>query len=255
MAREHKPEGFHFLDHRTCDNLHNMIIEVYVTPGNINDSTVYLDRLNHQLDRFGFDVTAVGLDSGYHTPHILKVLVEKGIFAMVSYRKPGGQKGLFRKSKFQYNAQNDHYLCPQGHILKYQTTGRTGHRRFVSDPKICSLCPLLTKCTNNKKHQKSIERHVWEECAEQVKINRQSEAGEYIKKRRSETLERSFADAKLLHGYRYARFRGLEKVETQALMTAMAQNIKKMVMIMIKRSGKPGGGGNSCFISSILTYI
>ncbi len=255
MAREHKPEGFSYLDHRTCDNKHNLITDVHITPGNINDSTVYLDRLNHQLDRFGFDVKAVGLDSGYHTPHILRTLIDKGIFAMVSYRRPGGKKGLYRKSKFQFDAQNNQYTCPQGHVLKYRTTGRNGYRTYISDPRVCSLCPLLSKCTNSKNHQKIISRHVWEHYAEQVKINRDSEFGEYIKRRRSETIERSFADAKQLHGYRFARFRGLEKVETQALMTAIAQNIKKMVMIASRRNGEPGGKGDSRLVSPFLTHI
>ena len=243
MARTNKPEGFHFLDHRTCDGKYNLISDVHVTPGNINDSTVYLDRLNHQIDHFGFCVESVGLDSGYHSPHILKSLIERGIYAVVSYRKPGGAKGLFRKSKFQFDAQNNRYICAQGHALKYQTTGRDGYRNYVSDPAVCRACPLLSQCTHSKKHQKIVQRHVWEEYAEQVKLNRNSERGEYMKKRRSETIERSFADAKQLHGYRYARFRGIEKVESQALMTAIAQNIKKMVMIMRKSKGNPDGEG------------
>jgi hypothetical protein len=44
-------------------------------------------------------------------------------------------------------------------------------------------------------------------------------------------VERSFADAKQLHGYRYARFRGKNKVEEQCLMTALVQNIKKLAKL------------------------
>lgn len=255
MGRTNKPEGFHYLDHRTCDNKYNLISDVHVTPGNINDCTEYLNRLNYQIDRFGFGVEAVALDAGYHTPHILKTLIEKGIYAVVSYRKPGGAKGLFRKSKFQFDELNNQYTCSQGHVLKYRTTGRTGYRSYISDPMVCSVCPLLSQCTNSTKHQKIIERHVWEEYAEQVKLNRKTERGDYMKQRRSETIERSFADAKQLHGYRYARFRGIEKVESQALMTAIAQNIKKMVMIITKSKGKPDEEGVSCLFSSISSYI
>jgi hypothetical protein len=48
-----------------------------------------------------------------------------------------------------------------------------------------------------------------------------------IYKRRKETVERSFADAKQLHGHRYASFRGLLAVTCQRLLAAAAQNIKK----------------------------
>ncbi len=54
-------------------------------------------------------------------------------------------------------------------------------------------------------------------------------------KRRKETVERSFANAKQLHGYRYARYRGLERMKEQAYMTAIVQNIKKMASIFWKR--------------------
>lgn len=49
--------------------------------------------------------------------------------------------------------------------------------------------------------------------------------------RRKETVERSFADAKQLHGYRYARYKGLKRVQGQCLLVAAAQNIKKIAQM------------------------
>nr|WP_269210579.1 transposase [Photorhabdus temperata] len=49
---------------------------------------------------------------------------------------------------------------------------------------------------------------------------------------RKETIERSFADAKQHHGHRYARFRGLLKVQIQCLLAATAQNIKKIALLV-----------------------
>jgi len=37
MVRDGKPKGFFYLDHRTVDGKYNIITDVYVTPGNIND--------------------------------------------------------------------------------------------------------------------------------------------------------------------------------------------------------------------------
>lgn len=51
--------------------------------------------------------------------------------------------------------------------------------------------------------------------------------------RRKETVERSFADAKQHHGHRYARFRGLMKVQMQCLPAATAQNMKKMALLYL----------------------
>ena len=42
--------GFPYLDHRTVDSKHNIITDVYVTPGNINDVDPYIERLDLQIN-------------------------------------------------------------------------------------------------------------------------------------------------------------------------------------------------------------
>lgn len=234
MTREGKPQGFYYLDHRTCDGKYNFITDVHVTPANIYDSLVYLDRLDYQRDRFGFKVNTVGLDAGYNTPDICHGLVARNIFGVAGYRSPGGVKGRFRKSRFTYDPRSDTYRCPAGQTLTYRTTNRHGYREYASEPSICKNCRCLSFCTHSRNHRKVITRHVWEDDKERIRENRLSERGKVIKRRRAETVERSFADAKELHGYRYARFRGIRRVEMQCLMTAMVQNIKKMVKLMEK---------------------
>ena len=231
MHRDRKPQGFFYLDHRTTDNKHNMITDVFVTPANIYDSLVYMNRLDYQREKFSFNVLEVGLDAGYNTPDICQGLFERDIFGVVGYRRPGGLKGRFRKNKFSYSKEEDCYICPEGKRLEYRTTNRTGYREYVSNTSICANCPSLMQCTQSHNHQKVITRHVWGDSHDLINSNRYTERGKHLKRRRSETVERSFADAKQLHGYRYARFRGKAKVENQSLMTAIVQNIKKMVKL------------------------
>jgi len=239
MTREGKPRGFYYLDHRTCDGMHNLITDVHLTPASISDSLVYPERLDYQCDRFGFDVEEVGVDAGYNTPNICRELVKRGIFGVVGYQKPGGKRGLFRKSRFTYDSESDSYLCPEGHRLKYSTTTRRGFCQYASNPHICKNCSRLTECTHSRIHRKVITRHVWEKYKEEISNNRTSDRGKAIKQRRRETVERSFADAKELHGYRYARFRGRKRVEEQCLMTAIVQNIKKIATLLGKSPDNP----------------
>ncbi|WP_374121481.1 transposase, partial [Paenibacillus sp. LHD-117] len=116
--------------------------------------------------------------------------------------------GVFPKDHFTYDAQKNVYVCPGNQELTYRTTNRKGLRDYRSNPEICAQCPLLSSCTNNKSSQRTIQRHVWEEGKERVTANRESDTGKAIYKFRSQTIERSFADAKVLHGLRYCRFRG-----------------------------------------------
>lgn len=231
MVRDGKPKGFFYLDHRTVDGKCNIITDVHVTPGNVHDSIPYLSRLDRQVKRFDFEVETVGLDAGYFTAPICKGIEDRGIYGVISYRRPNHKKGYFYKREYVYNHDEDEYTCPAGKALTYRTTDRNGYRHYQSDPSICKNCKHLDQCTKNAKHVKTVTRHVWEDSKERINQNRLTEYGKQIYKRRKETVERSFADAKELHGYRYAKYRGLNKVKGQCLMAAAAQNIKKIAQM------------------------
>jgi transposase len=237
MMREGKPEGFFYLDHRTVDSAHNIITDTFTTPGNINDSRVYMERLDRQLDRFGFAVSAVGLDAGYATAPIAKGLEDRQIMGVTGYRRPNPPSpGMMDKKHFVYQADLDGYRCPNGQLLPYATTDREGYRHYRSDPRQCAGCPLLASCTKAKNHQRLITRHIWQDARDRTNQNRLTPWGKKVYKRRQETVERSFADAKQLHGHRYARFRSLARVASQCLLAAAAQNIKKIALVLTRNT-------------------
>ncbi|WP_261423575.1 transposase, partial [Serratia quinivorans] len=117
--------------------------------------------------------------------------------------------------------------------LIYSTTDRNGYRHYRSDLAVCQQCEQRGQCTQNSKAQKTITRHVWEGAKEEANRLRLTKWGKKVYARRKETVERSFADAKQHHGHRYARFRGLSKVQMQCLLAATAQNMKKMALLAL----------------------
>ena len=237
MVRDGKPKGFFYLDHRTVDGRLGIITDTHATPANVHDSIVYLGRLDRQRQRFGFDVGAVGLDAGYATSGIAKGLEDRRILGVTGYRRPTPPRpGMMASKAFSYEAKLDGYRCPQGQLLAYATTDRTGYRHYKSDPSICKTCPLLASCTSSRTATRLITRHVWAVARERTDAHRLTPWGKRIYKRRKETVERSFADAKQLHGHRYARFRGLVAVACQCLLAAAAQNIKKIALALAPRA-------------------
>lgn len=214
MIRDGKPEGFFYLDHRTVDAKYNMITDVFVTAGNVHDSVPYLSRLDRQRERFGFVVEAVALDSGYLTAPICKGLETRTIFGVIAHRRPQKQE------------------------LNYRTTDRKGYRQYASNPKQCASCPMVEKCTQSQNKRKVVTRHIWEDSKEKVRLNRLSKSGKQLYRKRKETIERSFADAKELHGFRYCRLRGLRNATEQALMTAAVQNMKKIALHLERRASE-----------------
>lgn len=235
MVRNGKPQGFFYLDHRTVDGKHNIITDVYVTPANVHDAVPYIGRLKRQIDKFNFDVQAVALDAGYLTTPICHELRKLNIFAVIAHRRYRSKKGLMHKWQYKYDRERDVYICKAGHTLTYSTTNREGYRQYKSNPEICKHCEYLDRCTHSKNHTKTISRHVWEDDKEWVRENRLSEAGKALYKRRKQTIERSFANAKELHGHRYCRMRGRENVTEQCLLAAACQNIKKIAMVLWNR--------------------
>jgi transposase len=230
MVREGKPKGFFYLDHRTVDGRYNIITDCHVTPGNVHDSIPYLSRLDRQRERFGFEIDAVGLDAGYHTAAICKGLEQRQIWGVISYRRPTHRDGYFYKREYRYDPEQDEYQCPQGQPLVYRNTTREGYREYASNPQHCATCPVRARCTQSRSRIKVITRHVWEDSRERIDANRKTPPGKIIYRRRKETVERSFADAKQLHGHRYARMRGLSKVQEQCLLAAACQNMKKIAL-------------------------
>ena len=231
MVRDGKPKGFFYLDHRTVDGKCNIITDSYATAANLHDSVPYLERLDRQCERFKLSPIAVGLDAGYYTASLCKGIIDREIEPVMGYRRPNKPKGHLAKRLYNYNVEHDEYTCPAGKTLKYSTTNRLGYKEYKSKPNECRSCPLLDKCTNSRNHTKVVTRHVWQESKERADEIRLSSWGKEVYARRKETVERSFADAKQLHGHRYARMRGLARVKEQCLLAAAWQNMKKIATI------------------------
>src|SRR3712207_6881105 len=59
---------------------------------------------------------------------------------------------------------------------------------------------------------------------------RHSEGMRELYSKRSETIERVFADGKELHGLRYTQYRGLEKVKMELTLKFACMNLKKLAI-------------------------
>uniref|UniRef100_UPI001BEA7A75 transposase n=1 Tax=Exiguobacterium qingdaonense TaxID=2751251 RepID=UPI001BEA7A75 len=86
-----------------------------------------------------------------------------------------------------------------------------------------------------KSHRRDITRHIDEPYREAVNANRLSASGQYLYRLRPQTVERSFADGKELHGLRFTFYRGIKKVQRANLVAATAQNMKKLANLLARK--------------------
>ena len=130
--------------------------------------------------------------------------------------------------KHMYDEHYDCVLCSEYQVLTYRTTNRDGYREYRSDPKICASCPTRHLCTHSKDCVKTVQRHIWKDYEELADDARYTPKYKELYKRRKETIERVFADAKEKHAMRYTQYRGLTQVANWVKLKFAAMNLKKL---------------------------
>jgi transposase len=222
---EHKCE-FAYEAHTACDK-NGFVLETVVTPGNVHDSVAFDDVYDAVTERFA-QVATVVADSAYKTPHICKKVFTDGRVLSTAYKRPQTMKGGHEWWKYVYDEHYDCILCPEYQPLRYCTTNREGYREYKSDPKVCVSCPTRHLCTRSKDCVKTVQRHIWKEYEELADDARYTPEYETLYKRRKETIERVFADAKEKHAMRYTMYRGLAQVTNWVRLKFAAMNLKKL---------------------------
>lgn len=228
--RDNKEKGFMYLDHRTVDSKCNIIVDCHITKGNVHDSQPYISRMEYIKNKFGFNIKEVGVDSGYDTTDIKKYFEDNNIFGVIAYRRYQQGNTNIRKYEFKYNKEQDCYICPKtGVTLPY--TGRVDRNgyKYYSDRENCQGCPHINECCRTQGYR-IIRRLICEELNENARERRLSERGKQLYKLRKEKIERSFADSKNNHGYRYAMYRGIEKNQNYTWLICAAQNMKNIAI-------------------------
>lgn len=220
---EHK-KVFAYAANVACDK-HNYILGFEATAGNLNDSAVF-PRLYDKLKGKYEEIKNVIVDAGYKIPAIAKMIIDDGKTPIMPYKRPMTKKGFFKKHEYVYNEYFDCYICPNNEILKYSTTNREGYKKYKSNSSKCKDCPYLQKCTESKNHVKLVVRHVWEDYIEQAEDIRHTTGSKELYSLRSQTIEQVFADAKELHGMRYAKHRGLDRMKMELNLLFACMNLK-----------------------------
>ena len=73
-----------------------------------------------------------------------------------------------------------------------------------------------------------VQRHIWKDYEDLADDARYVPEYQTLYKRRKETIERVFADAKEKHAMRYTQYRGLAQVTKWVKLKFVAMNLKKL---------------------------
>ncbi|RIY31477.1 hypothetical protein CKF54_06620, partial [Psittacicella hinzii] len=235
LSRRNKPRMLAYLDHRIVDGKCNIILSTEISPGNVHDSQRSLSGFLYIEKYFNLVPEVVGVDSAYDSAKLMNGLHNIGVLSVVVPQKRGrNTPNEYTPESFTYNPELDIYVCPQGQELIYFATTRDGFNKYMSNPDKCSACPFKDKCTKNKKNFRVINRSIYQEIKEHNYAVSASDYGREISRKRSCTVELTFGDSKEKHGFRYARYIGIDKMQSQSFLTATVQNMKTIVNYLFK---------------------
>jgi Transposase DDE domain len=170
----------------------------------------------------------------YGTVENITAVEESGIRAYLRLHEAGGRgRDFFPKSAFTYDAEKDLYICPAGETLRALGDPQDIRSRgkvvtYRARGSVCAECSLKPRCTTNK-NGRSLRRAPKDEYIDLVRTYMQTEPYQKAIRKRKVWIEPLFAEGKLWHGMRRFRMRTLEKVNTEALMMATGQNIKRLL--------------------------
>jgi transposase len=205
-----------------------IILGCLVTPTTIQDNTPMLDLAWRLRFRWQLPLDRVVGDSKFGTIPNIVGLEDNGVkaFTPAHASKAGRSKGVFPKSAFVYDAKNDCYLCPQGETLpRRRADDKAQAFVYYATRKVCGACPLKSQCTSNRWRQ--ISRSYHQEYLDRVAAYQKTPAYQKAMRKRQVWIEPKFAESKLWHHGRRFRWRGIQKVNIEALLRATGQNLKQ----------------------------
>jgi len=236
MNRPGKPKGFHYLNHMTLDTAHGIIVDAYVTPGNVNDHEPYPERLARVKERFDLPIREAAADKGYDYPLVYKKLQDMGIEAYIPhFERKAGTGERFSVREFDYDPEQDAYHCPWGKQLHFtHVKHHKLHRVYAARTADCNSCPLSSQCLPPSAPFRTLNRPLYQGAADKAERLNGTDRYWRLQLQRRVWCEGTFGVMKDRHGLRRAMRRGIERVAEQVLMTAVAVNLKRLASALLR---------------------
>lgn len=199
----------------------NRVIEIAVTQ-------TMVDRVRR---RFGLRPQRLAGDTVYGAVRLLKWLVDRKITPHIPvWDKSARSDGTFSRADFVFDQERDIYICPGGAELTSTGNIDQGHTVYYRAGKNdCSVCKLKPKCTTAV--VRKVTRDINEDVRDRVRALANTEAFQQSRRERKK-VEMRFAHMKRILRLDRFRLRGLSGVRDEVLLTATAQNLRRLTKLL-----------------------
>lgn len=207
---------------------------VHQTTNDVNTLKEHLNSHQALHDSYPCTLTA---DAGYGSEENFELLDHLNIDGYVKYtsfdRDQRGKDEPFKSENFHYNEELDCFYCPMGQQMKRVKEGKrittTGFEQQVIfyQAQRCAGCPLRSSCHSSESNRTIEVNHRLRKYKSKMKEKLTSEEGIRQRKKRCADVEPVFGNIKNNHGFKRFLLRGLDKVDIETGLLAIAQNLRK----------------------------
>src|SRR6202051_4303761 len=216
------------------DNKAGIIIDAVGTRANRTVEIAVTQTMVERVER-RFDLRPQRLagDTVYGAVRLLKWLVDRNIAPHVPvWDKSERPDGTFSRADFVFDQDRNIYVCPGGAELTSTGNIDQGHIVYYRASKSdCSRCLLKPKCTTAV--ARKITRDLNEDVRDRVRALANTEAFQQSRRERKK-VEMRFAHMKRILGLDRFRLRGLSGIRDEVLLTATAQNLRRLVKFLCR---------------------
>ena len=232
VARKGTDPLFAYDANYLIDNKAGIIVDAEGTRANrVAEIAITRTMIERVKKRFNLQPQRLAGDTAYGAARLLKWLVDHGITPHIPvWDKSARSDGMFSRADFIFNLERNIYVCPGGAELA--STGNVDQGRVVyyrANKNECSACALKPKCTTAV--VRKVTRDLDEEVREHVRALANTEAFEKSRRERKK-VEMRFAHMKRILKLDRLRLRGLSGAKDEVLLTAMAQNLRRLAKFL-----------------------
>lgn len=217
---------------------------------NANDKQELKPALEQVKEAAGKLPDKLSADNGYMSGDNLEALDESSVDVYIATDK-GEKKNKIPlsesarklvKADFDYNEEENTFICPGGHTLEMKRESKDGTRTYQGEAKACANCPYQIRCCQSKKGNARIITSDDKEPLRQ-RMNRKMEKDDSraVYKERKIIVEPVFGQIKNT-GFRGFSVRGKEKAAGEFSLVCAVHNIKKIARAMIRGVVRPECG-------------
>ena len=234
-VRIHGRQGSHagYNMQTVVDEKHGLIVHADVVNEN-HDLNQLADQLDKAHETLGRSCETVCADAGYANYDELEKIDSEQVRVVVPSRRQAGTKAVepFDKSEFDYDSENDVYVCPAGEVLTYRGIEEKTKRVYRVGGRVCRQCCYFGECTKSRKNGRKIVRYVNEEFRERLATQFEQPDSQAIYELRKQKAELPFGHIKRNLHAGYFLLRGLDGVRAEASLLASCFNLVRMITLI-----------------------